>query len=321
METRRIGQLEVSVVGLGCNNFGARLDADETEALVHAAVDLDVNFFDTADMYGDGASEEYLGRAIKGIRDDVVIATKFGYSTPKPTLSEDRLTGGDPKWVRQAVDASLRRLDIEWIDLYLLHKPDPAVGIELTLEVLHELVAAGKVREIGCSNFSAQQLDEAHDAAEDLHGPPFCTVQNRYSAMFREPEAEVVPWCAENDTTVTPFFPLESGLLTGKIGADGAPPPGSRLDAMPGERRGMFLDDSRLATAQRLAAFARDNDRSLLELAMSYLVVQPTVPSVIAGAMNADQLAANVAATEWAMTADEVDEVREITSGTAGRPE
>ena len=300
------------MVGLGGNNFGWRLDADDTAKVVHAAVDSGINFFDTADLYGDGTSEEYLGAALAGVRDDVVVATKFGMAKPPKTLTGPRLTGGDPAWVRQAVDGSLRRLGTDWIDLFLFHQPDPAVPLADTLGALHEQVVAGKVREIGCSNFDAELLAEAAAIADDIDGTPFSCVQNRYSLLHREPEAEVLPWCEEMDTGFVPFFPLESGLLTGKVTEPGDPPPGTRLAGMTADRRAGFLSDSRLAAALRLQDHARSKDRTLLELAFAYLLAQAPLASVIAGAMNPDQVAANAGAAGWQLTPDEVGEIREL---------
>jgi aryl-alcohol dehydrogenase-like predicted oxidoreductase len=324
MQTRRIGGLEVSVVGLGCNNFGARLDRAATAHVVHAAVDVGITFFDTADSYGEGASEEFLGAALAGLRDDVVIATKFGWSAPEPTLTGPRLTGGDPAWVRTAVDDSLRRLGTDRIDLYQFHRPDPEVRVADTLGALHELVVAGKVIEIGCSNFDADLLEDAYDGAASIDGTPFASVQNHYSVLNREIEIEVMGWCVEHGTAVIPFFPLESGLLTGKVTGSGEPPAGSRLAAMTPDRRDRFLGAGRVEAAVRLQDLARSHDRSLLELAFGYLLAQPPVASVIAGATSVEQVAANVAAAGWQLSADEVGEIREVaavrSAGEGGAP-
>lgn len=305
------------MVGLGGNNFGPRLDADDTAKVVHAAIDAGITFIDTADLYGDGLSEEYLGAALAGVRDEVIVATKFGMAKPPETLTGPRLTGGDPAWVRQAVDASLRRLGTDWIDLYLLHQPDPAVTLADTLGALHELVAAGKVREIGCSNFDAELAAEAAAIADEIEATPFRCIQNRYSVLHREPEAEVLPWCEQSGTAFVPFYPLESGLLTGKVTGAGDPVPGTRLAAMTPERRAGFLSDSRLAAALRLQDYARSRDRTLLELACAYLLAQPPLASIIAGAMTVEQVAANAAAVDWRLTPDEVEEIREV-AGSAG---
>ncbi len=306
METRKIGQLDVSLVGLGCNNFGMRIDQDQTKAVVHAALDAGVNFFDTADIYGDTLSEEYLGAALHGQRDNVVIASKFGMGG-----MDEGLTGGSPEWIGRAIDNSLRRLDVDVIDLYQLHQPDPKVPLAETMGALHELVVAGKVREIGSSNFDADLMGEADETATDRGFTPFRSVQNRYSVLHREPESAVLDACTELGVAFLPFFPLESGLLTGKVGADG-PPAGTRLAVMAEEGRARFLSDERVDRVRVLTSYASNHGRTILELAMSYLSSQPQVASVIAGATSADQIAANVGACGWVMTADELGEIREI---------
>lgn len=309
MELRKIGDLDVTVVGVGCNNFGMRIDADQTTSVVHAALDAGINFFDTADMYGETLSEQFLGAALKGQRDDVIIASKFGMAGV-----DEGMTGGSPEWIEIAIDASLRRLDTDWIDLYQLHCPDAQVPLVETLGALNELVVAGKVREIGCSNFDADLMGEADETATDRSLAQFRSVQNRYSVLHREPEDSVLAACEELDVAFLPFFPLESGLLTGKVGADG-PPPGSRLAVMPEERRSNFMDDERLDRVRVLASYADRHGRTILELAMSYLSSQPQVASVIAGATSAEQIATNSTACGWAMTDDEIGEIREIVQG------
>lgn len=306
METRKIGQLDVSLVGIGCNNFGMRIDEDQTKAVVHAALDAGVNFFDTADIYGDTLSEQYMAPALADQRDSVVIATKFGMGG-----MDEGLTGGDPEWVRTAIDNSLRRLQVDHIDLYQLHCPDPKVPLADTMGALHELVVAGKVREIGCSNFDSDLLGESAETADEKNLTRFCSVQNRYSVLHPEPEESVLAACAELDVAFLPFFPLESGLLTGKVGADG-PPAGSRLAVMPEERRSNFMDDDRLDRVRVLTSYADDHGRTILELAMSYLSSQPQVASVIAGATTPEQIRTNAGACGWAMSDDEIGEIREI---------
>jgi len=306
MDTRKIGQLDVSVVGLGCNNFGMRINADETTAVVHAALDAGITFFDTADMYGDTKSEQMLGEALKGQRDSVVVATKFGMRG-----MDEGMSGGSPEWIRKAVDASLRRLDTDWIDLYQFHEPDASVPLVETLGAMNDLVVAGKVREIGCSNFDADLMGESDEVSTDRSFAHFRSVQNRYSVLHREPEGEVLDACTELDVAFLPFFPLESGLLTGKVG-DNGPPPGTRLATMPEEGRLRFLDDERLDRVKVLGSYADRHGRTLLELAMSYLSSQPQVASVIAGATRPEQVKANAKACGWAMTEDELGEILEI---------
>jgi aryl-alcohol dehydrogenase-like predicted oxidoreductase len=222
MDTRRIGSLDVSVVGLGCNNFGWKLDEAATAAVVHAALDAGIAFFDTADIYGDTRSEVFLGRALGKRREHVVIATKFGMAV------DDQRRGARPEYVKQACEDSLRRLGTDRIDLYQLHQPDPSVPIQDTLGALNDLVRAGKVREIGCSNFSVEQLREA-EAAVRPGAAPFVSVQNEYNLLHRDPERDVLPECRRLGMAFLPFFPLASGLLTGKYRQGQAPPEGSRL--------------------------------------------------------------------------------------------
>src|SRR5215212_6224182 len=212
METRRIGSLEVSVVGVGCNNFGNRLDSEGTAAVVHAALDAGITFFDTADVYSAGKSEEFLGRALGGRRDEVVLATKFGIPM------EGQGSGASPAYIRLAVEASLQRLGTDRIDLYQLHRPDPQVPVAETLRAMAELVRAGKVREIGCSNFSVEQLREAEAAAE---GRParFVSIQNRYNMLNRDPERDILPECARAGIAFIPYSPLANGLFSGKFRA------------------------------------------------------------------------------------------------------
>jgi aryl-alcohol dehydrogenase-like predicted oxidoreductase len=302
MTTRTIGSIEVSLAGLGCNNFGRRIDEDRSRAVIEAALDAGITTFDTADIYGDGASETFLGRTLGARRDDVVLVSKFGMGTPPSGLS-----GGHPAYVAAACDASLGRLGTDRIDVYLHHEPDDAVPVADTLGALAELVAAGKVREIGCSNYSAAQLDAAEGEAARLGVPRFVTVQNEYSLLLREPEAEVLPACARLGLSFMPYFPLASGLLTGKYRRGAAAPAGSRL-ARPGFEDD--LRDARFDTVEALEAFAAGRGHSLLELALSWLAVRPEVSTVIAGATTPEQVRANVAATSaWELTDEELAEV------------
>lgn len=306
MKHRKLGSVDVSVIGLGCNNFGMRLDETDTAKVVHAALDVGVNFFDTADVYGNGLSEEYLGKALKGQRDDVVIATKFGaYDVP------ETLTGGHPDWIKKAVDNSLRRLGADWIDLYQHHFPDAKVPVADTLGALNDLVVAGKVRYIGCSNYGADLLGESNEVSNDRGFARFVSVQNRFSVLHREPLPDVLPACEELGLAFLPYFPLESGLLTGKVTPEG-PPEGSRLAAMPEERKEMFLADWQLDRTRVLTSYASNHGRTILELAFGYLLAHTPVSSVIAGATRVDQIVANAAADGWEMTPDELGEISEI---------
>ena len=314
MEPRPLGQLEVSPAGLGCNNFGSRIDDAASGAVVAAALDAGVTFFDTADLYGGGRSEEFLGHALGSARADVVLATKFGMRPPP-----EGLTGGDPRWVAAAVEASLSRLGTDYIDLYWLHQPDPSTPIGDTLEALDRLVTAGTVRELGCSNFSAVQLDEAAAAAASIGVRPFVSVQNEYSLLHREPETAVLPACRRLGLRFVPYFPLASGLLTGKYARGETPPAGTRLAQWPADRVGRILTDDRLAAVERLEAFAADHGHTLLELALSWLAANPLVPSVIAGATTPEQARANaVATTAWTLSPAERADL-EALLGSPGR--
>lgn len=308
METRRIGALEVTVVGLGCNNFGPRLDAGQSAEVVHAALDAGINFFDTADTYGKGQSEEFLGRALAGRRAEVVIATKFG----KPM--DDVRRGARPEYIRRAAEDSLRRLNTDYIDLYQLHEPDPDVPLAETLGALDELVQAGKVREIGCSNFSVAQLRDAATTAAEHELARFVSVQNEYSLLHREPEGGpeggMLQECERLGVAFLPYFPLASGLLTGKYHRGEPAPSGSRLDI--NAHYAKLLSDENMARVEALRGFAESRRHTLLELAFSYLLTPPAVASVIAGASKPRQVAANVAAAGWKLSPDELAEVDAI---------
>ena len=308
MDTRPIGSLRVSAVGLGCNNFGWHIDEDASHAVVRAALDAGITHFDTADVYGDGASEAFLGRALRGERDRVVIATKFG-----------NRTGGTPANVRRSVEASLERLGTDRIDLYYLHKPDAETPIADTLGALQETVDEGKVREIACSNFSPEQLREAEKAAAG--GARFVAVQNEYSLLHREPEGDAGTLAASRDLGLAfvPFFPLKSGLLTGKYRKGDAAPEGSRLagDTEGSRFNGMgdgLLTAENLDLVERLIAFAEARGHSILDLAFAYLLAHEPVASVIAGATKPEQVRANVAAAGWQLSDADLAEVDALLS-------
>jgi len=306
MEKRRIGSLEVTVAGLGCNNFGGRMDAERTAAVVNAALDAGINFFDTADIYGGTKSEEFLGRALAGRRNEAIIATKFG------ARIDDSRRGAGASYVRRAAEDSLRRLGTDRIDLYQLHTPDPDTPVAETLAALNELVREGKVREIGCSNFSVTQLREA-EAAVAPGGARFASVQNEYSLLKREPETDgVLAECERAGLGFLPYFPLASGLLTGKYRAGQPPPEGTRLTT--GVTSDRFLNDRNLATVEHLIRFAESRGRKILDLAFSWLLARPVVASVIAGATRPEQVRANVAAGGWKLTAADMAEVETILS-------
>jgi len=313
MKTRKIGSLEVTIVGLGCNNFGWRIDAAATAAVVNAALDAGINFFDTADIYGKGQSEEYLGRALGARRSQIILATKFGMNM------DDQRHGAKPAYIRQAVEDSLRRLGTDHIDLYQLHRPDPETPIQDTLGALEDLVKAGKVREIGCSNFTIEQLREAEGAVNEAESAVksgaarFVSVQNAYSILHREPEPDVLPECARGGLAFLPFFPLANGLLTGKYRRSQAAPAGSRAEAGFGPK--VFTDEN-IAIVEQLIEFAEARGHTILELTFRWLLTRPEIPSVIAGAKSAEQVKANVAAgsTEWILTDAELAEIDRITS-------
>jgi aryl-alcohol dehydrogenase-like predicted oxidoreductase len=305
METRQIGSLEVTVVGLGCNNFGSRIDADKSSAVVDAAIEAGINFFDTADIYGGTHSEEFLGRALKGRREQVLIATKFG----KPV--DAHRYGAQPEYVRQACEDSLRRMGTDYIDLYQQHEPDHKTPIEETLAALGELIREGKVREIGCSNFSIKDLRAAEAAAPKV-GVRFVSIQNEYSLIHREPEVEIIPECKRVGIAFIPYFPLASGLLTGKYRRGQAPPEGSRLQS--GWASGL-LTEKNLDRVEQLIEFAKSRGHTILELAVSWLAGQPTVASVIAGATSPEQVRANATAANWRLSDTELAEIGRIVSG------
>ncbi|HXC19704.1 MAG TPA: aldo/keto reductase [Acidimicrobiales bacterium] len=306
METRALGSLQVSVVVVGCNNFGSRLDQAGTTNVVLGALEAGVTFFDTADIYGATRSEEMLGVALGTRRDEVVIATKFGMPI------DDTHFGASPAYVRAACEDSLRRLGTDHIDLYQLHYPDDTVPIADTLGALRELVEAGKVREIGCSNLTVAQLTEAKAAAGD--GPAFVCVQNQYSLLEREPERDgVLAACAELGLGFLPYYPLANGLLTGKVRPGQPVPEGSRLAKMSAERSVHWLGDELTSKVAALLAYAEEIDVPILSLAFSWLLSRDVVASVIAGASNADQVRANALAVRT-LPADVVARLDELTN-------
>ena len=309
MATRRIGSLEVSVVGVGCNNFGGRIDEKRTEEVVNAALDVGLNFFDTADTYANGKSEELLGRFLGSRRSDVIVATKFGNEMP----GQGR--GARPEYIRKAFDASLKRLRTDYIDLYQQHVPDPDVPIAETLGALDELVKAGKVREIGCSNFTAEQMRQARAASAARPGSArFVSVQNEYSLLHREAEEEVLPECKREGMAFLPFFPLKSGLLTGKYRRGQPIPEDTRIAKY--ERYRTLLTEENLDKVEALIDFAQSRNRTLLELAFSWLLAHRVVASVIAGATSAQQVKNNAGAVGWQLTAEDLEEIDSLLRAT-----
>jgi aryl-alcohol dehydrogenase-like predicted oxidoreductase len=289
----------VSVVGLGTNNFGWRLDEERAVAVVHAAVDAGVTFFDTAEMYGDGASERFLGRALAGRREEVVIATKFGWER------ETDPPGGSAANVRRAIESSLERLRTDYVDLYQYHRPDGVTPLEETLGALEELVEAGKVRHIGSSNFSAAEVRAAGEVARERGVSAFVSAQNRYSLVDRDAEAELVPALEELGLGLIPYYPLANGLLTGKYRRGQPAPDGTRLAS-----RGLSVEGATWDRVEALEGFAGAHGLTLLDVAVGGLGAMPAVSSVIAGATSPEQVRANAAAGEWVPSPDELAELR-----------
>jgi aryl-alcohol dehydrogenase-like predicted oxidoreductase len=296
----------VSIAGIGCNNFGMRIDEAATRRVVDAAIDAGINHFDTADGYGNGQSEEFLGRALGARRGDVVITTKVGGQVP------DGEHGGSEPFITKRCDDSLSRLGTDYIDLYLLHRPDPETPISETLSAFAKLIEAGKVREIGCSNFSGEQLREAERVAGELGVPRFVNAQNDYSLLNRAIEDDLLPVCRELGVSVMPYFPLASGMLTGKYTRGEAPPEGTRLAAW-GPRAERFASDARFEVVEQLTEYAEAHGHTITELALSWLAGVPEVGSVIAGATTVEQVRANAAATSaWKLTDAERAEVDQL---------
>ena len=299
--------LVVSVVGIGCNAFGSRVDPEGVRAIVDAALDAGINFFDTADTYGRGASEELLGAALRGRRQDVVVATKFGMDM-EGANGPDHGARASRRYVRRAVEASLRRLGTEHIDLYQLHQPDLVTPIEETLEALNELVDEGKVRYLGCSNFAGWEVTDAAWTARSRRLRGFVSAQNEYSLYNRTAEDELVPACLRAGVGLLPYFPLAYGLLTGKY-APGTAPEGSRLSAESQRRR---LDGADFSRIEALQEYADARGLDLLTVAMSGLAAQPAVGSVIAGVSRAEQVHINAAAGSWEPTPEDLAELATV---------
>jgi aryl-alcohol dehydrogenase-like predicted oxidoreductase len=312
VEIRNLGKsgLRVSLVGLGCNNFGGRIDFAASKAVVHKALDLGITLLDTADTYGErGGSEEALGRILGDRRKDIVLASKFGF----PMSDDETLSGASRRYIMRAVEASLTRLKTDYLDLYQLHRPDPLTPIEETVRALDDLVRQGKARYVGCSNLPAWQVVEAIWTAKQLGLNAFIACQNEYSLMVRAPEPELIPAMQRHGLGLLPFFPLASGLLTGKYRRNAQFPKGTRL-ANETRLADRFLTEANWAKAERLMDFCERRGRSLLELAFSWLAARPTVASIIAGATAAEQVEANVRAVGWTLTAEEIAEVDRLTA-------
>jgi aryl-alcohol dehydrogenase-like predicted oxidoreductase len=311
MEYRTLGDsgLQVSLAGLGCNNFGMRIDAEQTRAVVHRALDEGITLFDTADIYGNrGQSEEMLGRALGNRRHEIVLASKFGM----PMGDGPYKTGGSRRYIMGACEASLKRLGTDYLDLYQIHQPDPATPEEETLATLDTLVRAGKVRYLGNSNYAGWQVADAASIAKTRGWTPYVSAQNHYNLLNREIEKELMPACRHFGVGILPFFPLASGFLTGKYRRGEEPKQGTRFAAM---RRlaDPMMTEANFKTIEQLDEFARKHDHSLTELAVGWLATQPEISSVISGATNPEQVKENAKAINWRLTPEEMAEVSKIT--------
>jgi aryl-alcohol dehydrogenase-like predicted oxidoreductase len=289
--------LVVSAIGLGCNNFGSRLDYEGTRTVIATALDFGINFFDTADIYGDGNSEAYIGRLLKGRREEVVIATKFGWGNGV----SDGVPRGSSSAIKEALRGSLRRLKTDYIDLYYYHRPDGVTPVEETLTTLTELVNGGTVRAFGSSNFNYSQLLDAERTARRTGTGRCLVLQNEYNLLERSAERDVLPLCRAKRIAFIPYRPLASGLLTGKYNTGTKPPPGTRLDG-----QGATIDETTAQRLQHLDRIARKRGRTLLELSFALLASRPEVPSIIAGAMTPEQVRENVASASWRLTDEEL---------------
>ncbi len=314
MKTRRLGNsdLEVSVVGLGCNNFGGRLELSQTKAVVHAAFDAGITLFDTADIYGGrGGSEMQLGEILGKERQKIILASKFGMKMSDDGTPDKPQQGASREYILRAVEGSLKRLRTDYLDLYQIHQPDPDTQMEETLEALSELIQQGMVRYVGLSNYSAEGIDEAQNEAERLGVPGFVSSQDEYSLLVRELETTLLPTLEKHHLGLLPYFPLANGLLTGKYRAGEEAPGDSRLS---GRGEGdKYFNEANLETMEKLRAFAETRDRTLLELAFSWLLSKGVVVSVIAGATKPGQIEANAQAAGWELSEDELAEVDELT--------
>jgi len=309
MKLRRLGAsgLKVSEVGLGCNNFGMRIDDKQTQAVVDAAIDAGITLFDTADIYGGTKSEEFLGKALGKKRNKIVLATKFGMRHG----DNEAKKGGSRRWIMRAVEDSLERLKTDHIDLYQFHAPDPETPIDETLRALDDLVSQGKVRYIGNSNFAGWQIADADWQARIVGQTRFVSAQNQYSLLERRVEHEVLPACERFGLGFLPFFPLASGLLSGKYRRGEAPPEGTRLAAW-GARGAQALSEKNFDKVEKVEAWAAERGHTILELAFAWLLGHPVVSSVIAGATSPEQIEANAATANWALSPDEVAEVSKL---------
>ena len=311
MKYRNLGRsgLRVSLIGLGCNNFGGRIGLDATRTVVDQAIDCGITLFDTADIYGErGGSETLLGEVLGSRRKDIVLASKFGMEMDDTGAK----VGGSRRWMMRAVEESLSRLKTDWLDLYQYHRPDPLTPIDETLRAFEDMIRQGKVRYIGCSNMPSWQLATAQWTAKDIGATPFVSAQDEYSLVVRDAERELIPTLQHYGLGLLPYFPLASGLLTGKYKRNAPMPEGARLTNTQ-RLANRYLTDGNWEKAEKLGDYAAAQDRTMVELAFSWLVSQPVVSSVIAGATRPEQIAANVKAADWALTADDVAAIDAIT--------
>ena len=312
MEYRNLGSsgLRVSLVGLGCNNFGMRLDLEQTRAVVDRAFDLGITLFDTADMYGGrGGSETQLGKILGHRRKDIVLASKFGMA-----MSDDGTKiGASRRYIMSAVEDSLRRLKTDWIDLYQLHQPDPLTPLDETMQALDDLVTQGKIRYIGCSNLPSWQVVESQWISKSMGLNRFVSCQDEYNILNRNVEAELIPAMQKYGCGLLPYFPLASGLLTGKYKRTEMPE-GARLTDMPTFANRVYLTDENFDIVDNLNKFAHKTGHSILELAFGWMASRPTTASIIAGATKPEQIDANVAAVNWVLSQSEIDEVDKISA-------
>lgn len=311
MKYRNLGRsgLRVSLIGLGCNNFGGRIGLDATRAVVDKAIDCGITLFDTADIYGErGGSETLLGEVLGSRRKDIVLASKFGMEMDDAGAK----VGGSRRWMMRAVEESLTRLKTDWLDLYQYHRPDPLTPVDETLRAFEDMIRQGKVRYIGCSNMPSWQVATAQWTAKDIGATPFVSAQDEYSLVVRDAEKELIPTLQHYGLGLLPYFPLASGLLTGKYKRNAPMPEGARLTNTQ-RLANRYLTDGNWDKAEKLGDYAAAQGRTMVELAFSWLASQPVVSSVIAGATRPEQIAANVKAADWALTADDIAAIDAIT--------
>ena len=310
MKLKNLGRsgLRVSVVGLGCNNFGGRIDLEATRKVVHRALDCGITLFDTADIYGErGGSETCLGQILGDRRKEIVLASKFGME-----MDDGEKKGGSRRYIMQAVEDSLRRLQTDWIDLYQYHRPDPLTPIDETLRALDDLIRQGKVRYIGCSNMPSWEVATAQWTARDLGTNSFVSAQDEYSLLVRDAEKELIPSAVAYGLGLLPYFPLASGLLTGKYQRNAPMPVDARLTKTQ-RLADRYLTEKNWQRTEKLADFCEAQGKSMVELAFSWLLAQPVVSSVIAGATKPEQIEANVKAADWNLTAEDLAAIDAIT--------